>query len=262
MHHKTHHHTHGFTVLELGVGVVVIALLLASVLIGQELIRTAKMHNIINQLESYDSASGVFFLKYKGLPGDIRNAEAYELSGEGDIGESGNGDGRIGADTQATLGEDYDFDSPENFNFWFHLARAGLVEERFDGNFMLASSVPQTVLREVYILSLNYVWDVNDGYLRHNGYLLGLNRIDWDVAIEDLQNIEVESRAGSAKLLPVEAQILDQKRDDGNANTGMVRNIDPFAGNCHTGGIYRVSDSEPRCALTVSMRGAGKNRYY
>ncbi len=255
---KRRTHNSGFTIIELGVVMVVLGLLLAGILVGQELVKAAILRNVVNQLTSYDTAANAFYLKYGGLPGDLRTAEVFGLGTTDGPGENGDGNFSIGYETQLTLEELLEetdnIGAPENANFWYHLAQAGLIEGNYDGSFTPAG-VPRTKIRNAFILSLNYVWD-GSGYMYRNGYYIGQNRIDWDIG-----NLGgVESRAGAPKLLAAEAFTLDQKMDDGDANTGHVRNMWPFARSCTTNsGIYKVSEETPRCAITVSMRGAASN---
>ncbi len=268
---KRHRHNSGFTIVELGIALVVLGLIVSSLLVGQELIKAAKIRNIINQLNSYDTAASTFHLKYGGIPGDFRKAEAYGLGSEectdGDpdtiIGCNGNGDNRIGRRPSTIFTTDEDIEAEdveavwagdgEHANFWYHLARAGLVTGNYDGDPRLVSSVPRTGLRNVFILTSSVMVNTAaDDYIYANSYLLGLNRVDWDYTnLED-----VDSRAGPAKLLPEEAYTLDLKLDDGMALNGKVRNFESFARFCHIDGIYRIGNEAAGCALTINMRGA------
>lgn len=248
--YKRHIHNSGFTIIELGVVMVILGLLLSGILIGQELIKSALLRNIINQLNEYDTATNSFFLKYGALPGDIRTAELHGLGQPGGPGENGNGDHSIGNDTLITDEELFSTGS-ELRNFWYHLAQAGLIPGNYDGSFF-SSSAPRTKLRNIFILASAYRYNATGEFTPDNGYLVGLNRADWDTTI-------ATSRAGTPKLLPGEAYTLDQKLDDGEAFEGRVRNFGRWAPQCQTpGGIYQVGEDVPRCAVTVSMRGAAQ----
>src|SRR5687768_11694109 len=99
----------GFTLLELVIVLVVIGLLLAGVLKGQELMTGARVRSIVQQHEGIRSAYYGFFDRYRSPPGDYSNAAATisDVSTAcGVAGSPGNGDGdaRIEAsDGESTL---------------------------------------------------------------------------------------------------------------------------------------------------------------
>ncbi len=61
----------GFTLVELAIVMVIIGLLIAGILKGQELIANAKISATVSQIKSVDAAINTFQDKYNALPGDI-----------------------------------------------------------------------------------------------------------------------------------------------------------------------------------------------
>jgi len=61
----------GFTLIEVSIVLIVIGLVIGGVLVGQDLIKAAEVRATISQIESYNTATRTFQLKYGGLPGDI-----------------------------------------------------------------------------------------------------------------------------------------------------------------------------------------------
>ncbi len=66
----------GFTLVEMAIVLVIIGLLLGGVLKGQELIESAKVKNIAQDMRAISVAVLTYQDKYRALPGDDRNAPA------------------------------------------------------------------------------------------------------------------------------------------------------------------------------------------
>lgn len=72
----------GFTLIEMSLVLVIIGLLVAGVLTGKELIHTAKLHQVVSELNSIQVAINNFRAKYDGLPGDLKKAPAFWPTGQ------------------------------------------------------------------------------------------------------------------------------------------------------------------------------------
>jgi len=105
----------GFTLVELSIILVIIGLIISSVLVGQDLVRSAELRALVTQYESFNAAIGTFRGKYGGMPGDVRGAADFGFIGDGD------GNGLIG-DTLAVTDR---HDPGENVYFWNHLGSSG-----------------------------------------------------------------------------------------------------------------------------------------
>jgi len=86
----------GFTLIEIAIVLVIIGLLLGGVLKGQELINSAKVKNLANDMRAIQTAVFAFQDKYKALPGDYLAATANSTFG-GTGYTTGDGNGVISA---------------------------------------------------------------------------------------------------------------------------------------------------------------------
>jgi prepilin-type N-terminal cleavage/methylation domain-containing protein len=66
----------GFTLIELSIVLVIIALIVGGVMVGKDLIRAAQLRGTISQYEQFNTAVNTFKLKYTGLPGDLERSKA------------------------------------------------------------------------------------------------------------------------------------------------------------------------------------------
>lgn len=109
-------HQTGFTLVEIAIVLVIIGLLLGGVLKGQELITQAKIKNVANDLNGMAAAIYGYQDRYKRFPGDDNQAAARWNN---PAATSGDGNGQIGGNFNATAGESREF--------WQHLRLAGFV---------------------------------------------------------------------------------------------------------------------------------------
>jgi prepilin-type N-terminal cleavage/methylation domain-containing protein len=110
----------GFTLVELAIVLVIIGLILAAVLKGQEMITNAKVKNVVNDLRGVSTAYYAYQDRYKAVPGDDILASNHFTNGV-----NGGGDGLITGLFNATT-------SPlsattESQNFWQHTRLAGFM---------------------------------------------------------------------------------------------------------------------------------------
>ena len=103
----------GFTLLELSIVLVVIALLVGGVVAGSSLVKGAELQKTIRGIGQVQAAMQTFEAKYRCLPGDCGNATQQGLAGV-----NGNGDGLISADAATSY---------EQQNAWVHLGNARLI---------------------------------------------------------------------------------------------------------------------------------------
>jgi len=69
-------HNRGFTLIEVSIVLVIIALIIAGILVGQDMINAAATRQQIAQIDKYNSAVHTFQSKYGGLPGDLADPSA------------------------------------------------------------------------------------------------------------------------------------------------------------------------------------------
>ncbi len=132
-------HNHGFTLIELSIVLIIIALLAGGILTGTELLRNSQLKQVQASATHYLRAVTQFEQKHHALPGDMYNA--IDIWGAQDGGDgvgndcihatsvsvatcNGNGDGFI-ADTNDT--------AYEAFRMWQHLANERMISGSFSG---------------------------------------------------------------------------------------------------------------------------------
>lgn len=127
----------GFTLLEIAIVSVIIALLIGAIMAGKNIVRNSKLQSIISDVEDYKQATKLFRDKYKYYPGDFPNATAMwgaqagcSVNSTGSTSTcNGNGDGYIASSGAASV-----VTSAENYYAWKHLANAGLLKITYDPN--------------------------------------------------------------------------------------------------------------------------------
>ncbi len=116
----------GFTLIEIAIVMVVIGLIAGGVLLGQSLIRAAQLRAVGAEYERYTRAIGTFHDQYIAWPGDMSNAMSFW----GTAVANGNGNGKI---EEATAPLPAAGAVGETYQFWVHLASAGLVDGNYTG---------------------------------------------------------------------------------------------------------------------------------
>ena len=113
----------GFTLVEIAIVLVIIGLLLAGVLKGQELIGNSKIKSIVNDMKAVQAAYNGYLDRYKAIPGDETLATAAARGwGASAAGGGGNANGVLlitAAQTFANGGEQRPF--------WRALRASGLI---------------------------------------------------------------------------------------------------------------------------------------
>jgi prepilin-type N-terminal cleavage/methylation domain-containing protein len=128
----------GFTLIEIAIVLVIIGLLLGGILKGQELITSARVRNIIAQLDGTKAAVFGFQDRYRALPGDFNKAST-QITGAS---KDGNGDGQIKDD--------------EVIAVWDHLSHAGFINGTYVFN---ATEGPTTTPNNPYGARLQLIYD-------------------------------------------------------------------------------------------------------
>ena len=249
MTYKNQHSQRGFTLIEMGIVVTIIALIIGGILTAKTLIRSAQVNTVVTDIARYTQAINDFRDKYNALPGDFSGATALwgtDPSGCPNITNTaphtttcdGDGDGRIGVHQASS-------NFQENFRAWQHLANAGMVSGSYsgvaqnDGGGGLsdvgtvgvdfpASQVPGAgFLPLTYNISPSSVWpDLYPTGTYGNGFSFG-----------NFSN----AATSTTFLTAAEALVIDSKIDDGLPATGKV--LAPLPGN--------AENAAPNCAITV-----------
>lgn len=202
----------GFTLVELAIVMVIIGVLIAGVLKGQEMIDNSKVTATVSQIKGFGAALNTFQDQYNAMPGDMLNPGG-RLPGctAPPCSTAGNGNGVLtdAPGVASTLGS-------ENANFWTHLAAANLISGVSSNPAALnfGTALPAAQLAGGYTVGYS-----NAGALtgmvtavapRGGHYLVITNSTTSSVA------------AATAPLLASQVARIDRKMDDGAPNTGII----------------------------------------
>ena len=108
----------GFSLIEVAIAIVVIGLLASFTIKGGQLIQSARLNSVYDQVTTFKVATQLFVEKYGFLPGNLPDASNILKEGT----ESGSGNGQINS-------------LEDSKRFWQHLIASGLLaSELVDGN--------------------------------------------------------------------------------------------------------------------------------
>lgn len=212
-----------FSLVELSIVLVILGLLVGGIMTGQNLIKAAELRAIGTEYDKYITALNIFRDKYRALPGDMGNAEAFWQTAPNCPGTAlqgttdgttcdGNGNGRIEISEYAG--------SNEHFRAWQHLANAGLIEGVYTGvtgpdeahwHTITGTNIPRSKFG-------NAGWDIYWGgdragssfwFATDYGHLLMLG-------------VDEAWGAWQPMITPEELWNLDTKMDDGKPGRGRI----------------------------------------
>jgi len=232
----------GFTLVEIAIVLVIVGLLLGGIFKGQELLTTARMHNLADQHASIQAAYFSFVDRYRYVPGDMPNAAAVAAIGDEvrtGAQYGGDGDGQI---------DDGNFQ--EVSAVWHHLAAAGFIQGGFQGGATGESSYVAGDVAPTNVFNGRMLLGQTDEYLHASGTApprLALVFGD-QIPAEVLHN-------------------LDSRLDDGRPATGSLRAATSApAGANHYGGVEQSNDSScvqgTGAAATWNLSAANCNAVY
>lgn len=239
----------GFTLIELSMVLVVIALIVGGVVASRELVQAAKVRSAAKDITSYIAAVGAFKSKYNCLPGDCANATTFfsNLSAaQTQNPQNGNGNGIYDGLTDGNaVGEG-------TVRVWEELSKAGILGANYSGQYQGAGwfdqrftpgeNVPRlgwmegntdnqgaTWFGESATLMLTYSNICVNGsyYPCPYGYDPGFFPY-YPASVNDknrmiIQSIHSDGRMEQAGIVSVFAYALDTKLDDGRPLKGKVR---------------------------------------
>jgi prepilin-type N-terminal cleavage/methylation domain-containing protein len=273
-----------FTLLEMSMALVIIALIIGGILVGQHLIRESELRSVLTQKNKIVTAINTFEQKYDCFPGDCPNATTYFGTAAtcppqrftlptGTLTCNGDGDGRVNAPA-----------SVENWLLWQHLDDAGLI---WGGPFTGAycNSWVQACVKNGPNWSAGEYVNVPEAAVPLTAFEF-MDTYDWypDVAHPTTRGMPGTSgdlisgyvgkiivygkildvdEAWGPTLTPSEAAQVDAKIDDGKPGTGsvqMYKSDVPMANNltllsnCVTTNVpststYNISYTDPACAM-------------
>ena len=176
----------GFTLVEIAIVLVIVGLLLAGVLKGQELIESSRIKNMAKDLDGMSAVVRSYQDRYRGFPGDDLTATTHTERGWGAVAfTAGNNNGLIGA---ASADPFVAVATSENTQGTQVLRYAGFIE----GNPAL-TTLPQNAA----------------------GGFIGLTNTVWGFGAVNVVCLN--------NLTGKQAGALDRLLDDGVSNTGRLR---------------------------------------
>ncbi|MDD2721768.1 MAG: prepilin-type N-terminal cleavage/methylation domain-containing protein [Gallionella sp.] len=182
----------GFTLVELAIVLVIVGLILAAVLKGQEMIVSSRVKSVENDFKGVTTAYYAYMDRYKALPGDDANAAAHAGTGA----KNGDGDGFISglfSTTGSTLASDANAESEK---FWQHARMAGF----------LTGSATATLAPPP------------------NNAVGGVLGVQSQITATGGSTFGMTGNVVCASNIPVKiAQAVDIQMDDGDSTTGTIR---------------------------------------
>ena len=205
----------GFTLVELSIVLVIIALVAGVVLTGQSLIADATIRSTITQVSKYRNAVTTFRIKYNGLPCDITNDRAIAFGFQAKTNASRNSDRLISTGANWTPDQ-----CLETNLFWNDLSTSGLIEAGYTGidNFYnTASCGTATPTSWMPTLQINS----NVVVIPFSDTTENLNYFTFYGGVTAISSYGLYTGAGGA-FTPMQAYSIDSKMDDGTPLGGQV----------------------------------------
>lgn len=202
----------GFTLVELSIALVIIALIIGGVMVGRDMLNTAQVNAGIHQLEGFQSAVNNFRLRYQGVPGDLYNATSqFSNTAWPDL-EDGDGDGILRDASGAESDPDDSHLERDTFTgelpqFWYQLSAARMVDAQFDGGYTIGVSFPASKVGSGGVAAYGVTDDSNYFYI---GMVTPTNTGTKAILTQNV-------------LTPEQAWQMDRKIDDGHPMQGTVR---------------------------------------
>jgi len=231
----------GFSLVELSVVVVIIALLVAGVSSGEKLLENARLKSVINNIDKTRAAIASFENIYSQLPGDIPNAYDYwgsslsctnALALDSDTdGCNGDGDGVIENNAAENL--------LEGIRAWAALTLEGLIKDTLTGDIGVGT---YNCNPGVNTLKDGLGGGITIGGNNTNQLMIG-------------SRVSANDNCWGEHFTPRQAKIIDAKIDDSSASSGYVlgQEGNPSGDSvyCLSSGEYKVSENQKACYLAI-----------
>ncbi len=189
----------GFTMIEMSVVLMIIALIIGGVMVGQEMAHSAEINSLVSDVNRIKTGISTFQFKYDALPGDMINATDYWPATA-----NGNGDLYVNSGTS-----NYWTDNSEMYRAWQQLGLSGMLPGNYSGVSNSATDVASAVA-----INGNVMGNRLDGF-----YLIVKNQDTF----HDGNMIGMWGGNPTLSLLsPTDSQTVDRKLDDGRPGTGKV----------------------------------------
>jgi prepilin-type N-terminal cleavage/methylation domain-containing protein len=231
----------GFTLLELVILLLIVGVLVAGVLKGQEMITNAKVKRVAGQLDEIRAAYLGFEDRYRALPGDYSSAHLTLNCGAPC--PRGNGDRRIREQETPAAGSEV----REDILAWTHLATSGFLR----GDYHMADGAGEP----------------NDGNTPKNPYSVFLQiAFDGHYGLQGTGIARHNLKSGAQIPVQVLAEV-DRKMDDGMPYTGIVQfsaysvsgpaplegAVDGCTSALRADGIWNIGGGNDNCGVALPL---------
>ena len=216
----------GFTLIEIAIVLVIIGLLLSGVLKGEELIRAARVRNLISEEQGIKAAFYGFQDRFHALPGDYASASSNINCGAATC-VDGDGNGRIEAPNAGGMHEE--------IMVWTHLTAAGFLNGSYTATAADVAPTDANNPKNPYGVYLQLAYDNNYG----------------SGTVTSRHNLKTGGQ------IPVELIAeVDRKIDDGNPYSGGFQfspyappaGVAPNAATCISGTSWNIAGEDANCA--------------
>lgn len=240
----------GFTLIEMAIVVVLIAIIISGIVVTQDLLRNSQLRAVTSEVAQYTQAINNFRDKYQAMPGDFSTASGI-WSGVTD----GDGNDLITVNISAVRLD-------EQFLAWQHLAKAEMIKGNFTGvagsagvrDRVAGENIPTSQLsKSGWGLISVTLTDIAGGYteIPYTAPDIPPNHVLW------LGKGTISGIADSQMppLTAKEALDIDKKSDDGLPRSGKIiaqTNISSgyFTSTCSTSATaYNISSDRLNCSL-------------
>lgn len=221
----------GFTLAELSIVIVIIALVMSGVIVGRDLIKSSEIRKSISILEKVNAAVNTFKIKYGCIPGDCTNTTSL-FSGTWSA-YNGNGDGLINRWPNESMAA---HDSLVAANFIPKTAVKYTVGHA-QNSYLAGANDSWSYLyyADLYSIALDGTWTFGNPTILPNAIKAGVT-VTW-------ANWTGGGSINQPAISPNDASMIDQKIDDGLPKTGKFFGHNS-SGLCTITGqnAYQVSD--------------------
>ena len=240
----------GFTLVELSISLVIIALIAGSVLAAQELIEQSNRRKFLKELSDYITAINSFEEKYDGLPGDITNAKTIWTScTDNPPNNYCNGDGNGNYDAEF-----------EGLRAWEQLNWAEFTNFKPECPDLLTYSFCSPTYSRRYVAGVNVPKTI---LTDESAYKIENRSGQGDVIrLGSSYDSSTGFELRGATISPQDAWEFDLKIDDGIAGTGEMQTTQGTLGGSGAGfcsdnsdaGDYHQDVSDIRCISFFSIK--------
>lgn len=214
-------HSSGFSLIELGLALAIIALIAGGVIKGRDMLANARLQNIATQLGQIELAISSFESRYGALPGDMLTASTA-FPGASGVPNDGNGNGNDRIDTAAEAARAFQ-----------ELGLAQLINGQFDGITPTGSVCPSSTCPST----------ATGGRLQ---FIVGSTPTgtgNFRALLAPTGQLDVRQLAE-----------LDRKLDDGKPGTGRFQLVSGGSQNCISAGDWNVGNTADTCTGAVLVQ--------